>query len=80
MNTFSTHSTVNKQEAEALKEMIFNRVRARAEAMSQEIQTTYTDNFQTEIMDLAKASVTGTKNPFSSKDTEDIARRHWSSV
>ena len=71
MNTFSTHSTVNRQEAEALKEMIFNRVRARAEAMSQEIQTTYTDNFQTEIMELAKASVSGAKNPFSSNTPQD---------
>ena len=64
MNTFNTSTTVNRQEAEALKEMIFNRVRARAEAMNQEVQTSYTDSFQAEVMDLARTSLTSSKNPF----------------
>lgn len=64
MNTFTTKSTVNSQEAEALKEMIFNRVRARAEAMNKETQESYVDNFQNEIMDLARSSFVKTNNPF----------------
>lgn len=64
MNTFNTPTTVNRQEAEALKEMIFNRVRARAEAMSQDVQNSCVDNFQNELMDLARSSFTTTKNPF----------------
>ena len=66
MHTFNTHTTVNRQEAEALKEMIFNRVRARAEALNKETQNSYVDNVQTELMDLARTSFVSNKNPFSS--------------
>ena len=66
MHTFNTPTTVNRQEAEALKEMIFNRVRARAEALNKETQNSYVDNVQTELMDLARTSFVSNKNPFSS--------------
>lgn len=65
MNTYTSKSTVDRQEAEALKEMIFNRVRARAEAMSQEAQTSYVDDLHKDLMDSARASFVATKNPFS---------------
>ena len=66
MHTFNTPTTVNRQEAEALKEMIFNRARARAEALNKETQNSYVDNVQTELMDLARTSFISNRNPFSS--------------
>lgn len=75
MNTFSTHSTVNRQEAEALKEMIFNRVRARAEAMNKDVQDSYVDKVQTELMDIARVSLTNTRNPFATQDEKPITEQ-----
>ena len=65
MNTYTSKSTVDRQEAEALKEMIFNRVRARAEAMSQDAQSSYVDDIHNDLMDEARNSFIATKNPFS---------------
>ena len=65
MNTYTSKSTVDRKEAEALKEMIFNRVRARAEAMNNEVQASYVDNVHNELMDSARVSFEATKNPFS---------------
>lgn len=48
---------VNRQEADALKEMIFRRVRERAEVMSEEVQT--------DVMDMARSSFVSDNNPFS---------------
>ena len=69
MYNYSTPTTVNSQEAEALKEMIFNRVRSRAEALNKETQESYVDNVQIELMDLARASFRSTKNPFMGSNT-----------
>lgn len=49
---------VNSKEADALKEMIFNRVRERSQSMNEELQT--------EVMDMARNSFVSSKNPFSS--------------
>ena len=50
-------SIVNKQEAEALKDMIFKRVRERSQAM--------TDDVQADVMSLARESfVKSNNNPF----------------
>ena len=65
MNTYSYDSIVNRQEAEALKEMIFKRARERAESFDTEIKDSYTTGMQNEVMNLARNSFVATKNPFS---------------
>ena len=52
LNTF-----VNRQEADALKEMIFRRVKERSEGMTEEVQD--------DIMDMARDSFVSKSNPFS---------------
>ena len=51
------NSFVNKNEADALKEMIFRRVRERSQAMNEDIQD--------DVMDLARESFVSKDNPFS---------------
>ena len=65
MNTYTFDSIVNRQEAEALKEMIFKRARERAESFDTEIKDSYTTGMQNEVMDLARNSFVSNKNPFS---------------
>ena len=48
---------VNRQEADALKEMIFRRVKERSEGMTEEVQD--------DIMDMARDSFVSKSNPFS---------------
>lgn len=55
--SYKFDSIVNKQEADALKEMIFRRVRERSNSMNEEVQT--------EVMDLARDSFVSNNNPFS---------------
>ena len=55
--SYKFDSFVNRSEANALKEMIFNRVKARNEADSQDEQN--------EVMDLARKSFVSKNNPFS---------------
>lgn len=55
--SYTLNSFVNKNEADALKEMIFRRVRERAQAMS--------ENVQDDVMDLARESFVSNDNPFS---------------
>ena len=69
MNNYKFDSIVNKQEAEALKEMIFKRARERAESMTKEVQESYTSTIKNDIMDLARDTFVSSKNPFSG-DTE----------
>jgi hypothetical protein len=59
------NSIVSPQEAEALKAMIFKRAQERAQSLAEETQKTYTDNFQVEVMNLARESFVANKNPFS---------------
>ena len=65
MVNISTNTTVNREEADALKAMIFKRARERAEAMNKDVQDSYTSTMQNDIMDLARASFVASKNPFS---------------
>lgn len=65
MSSYRFDSYVNRQEADALKEMIFKRARERAEAMSNDINTSYTDSAHNDVMNLARESFNATKNPFS---------------
>lgn len=55
--SYKFDSIVNKQEADALKEMIFRRVRERSNTMNEEVQT--------EVMDMARDSFVSSNNPFS---------------
>lgn len=55
--SYQFNSIVNKNEAAALKEMIFNRARERAKDM--------TENTQSEVMDMARDSFISENNPFS---------------
>ena len=62
--TYKFNSIVNKTEAEALKEMIFRRVKERTESINADVQG--------DVMDLARNSFVSNNNPFSkiSKDDE----------
>ena len=64
MQSYNYNMIVSKNEAEALKEMIFNRVRQRAEAMTTDVQNSYTTSFKEEIMDIARNSFDTKRNPF----------------
>ena len=57
--SYELNSFVNRQEAEALKELIFKRAKERANKM--------TDDFHTEIMNIARESFVSNNNPFSQK-------------
>ncbi len=65
MSSYKFDSIVNRQEADALKEMIFKRARERAESMTKESQENYTSAVKNEIMDLARDTFVSNKNPFS---------------
>lgn len=68
--SYKFDTIVNRQEANALKEMIFKRVRERAEAFS--------ETEQKDVMDLARSSFVSRNNPFSqiasqeTKTSEDV--------
>ena len=65
MNSYKFESIVNRQEADALKEMIFKRARERADSIAKETQDTYTSAVKNDIMDLARDTFVSNKNPFS---------------
>lgn len=73
--SYKFDSIVSKSEANALKEMIFNRARERAKSM--------TDDVQEDVMDVARESFVSANNPFSqiientpaNKSTEDKTRQ-----
>ena len=67
MSNYNLKSIVSNSEQEALKEMIFKRVRDRAQAMNDEVQNSYTKATQNEVMDLARESLTIKQNPFAEK-------------
>ena len=65
--SYNFNSIVSKSEANALKEMIFQRVRERSESM--------TDDIQNDVMDIARESFVSKNNPFSqiiNKTVSDI--------
>lgn len=69
MNNYSYKSIVSNTEADALKEMIFKRARERAEALTEETQSSYTTAVHADIMDLARNSLASNKNPFVTEAT-----------
>lgn len=70
MNTTNHDIITNKQEIEALKDMIFKRARERAEALSKDAQENYTTSMQNDIMENARISFNTNKNPFSTINNE----------
>ena len=71
MSNYNLKSIVSNSEQEALKEMIFKRVRDRAQAMNDEVQSSYTKATQNEVMDLARESLTVKHNPFAEKKDDN---------
>ena len=53
---YQLNSYVNRKEAEALKELIFRRVKERTDALTGDVQA--------DVMDIARESVSRSKNPF----------------
>ena len=66
-----SNSIVNRQEAMALKEMIFKRARERAEALDNDVKNSYTDDVQNDVMDLARESFNSPRNPFAQVAQKD---------
>lgn len=71
MQNYNYGVIVSRTEVEALKELIFNRARQRAEAMAKDAQNQYTSSFREEIMDIARDSFNASGNPFSQKITQE---------
>lgn len=63
---------VSQSEVAALKEMIFKRASERAQALTDEVQSSYTSSIQLDVMDLARDSFVSSKNPFSQKVEQEI--------
>ena len=61
-------SIVSQSEATALKEMIFQRARERANALTEDVQNSFTTSIQNDVMDLARNSFVANKNPFSQQE------------
>jgi len=80
MSTLSFRSTVSTQEAEALKEMIFKRVRERAENLTEETKKSYTQDTKFDVMNLARDSFVAKKNPFSLQTEEDLKNKETSKI
>lgn len=55
--SYKFNSIVNKNEADALKDMIFKRARERSQALNEDVQA--------DIMDIARDSFVSNNNPFS---------------
>lgn len=72
MQTNNYNGIVSRAEADALKELIFNRVRQRTEALAKNAQNQYMDSMKDEIMDLARNSFNNPNNPFTIKSQNDI--------
>lgn len=62
--SYSFNTLVSKEEQQALKEMIFQRARERAQSFNQEVQNSYTTAIQNDVMELARDCFISTKNPF----------------
>ena len=78
MNNYNLNSIVSRQEADALKEMIFKRVRERAESMTKDVNDSYTSNVHNDVMNLAReAFVSDSRNPFaiSNRQPEDVVKQ-----
>lgn len=64
MNSTNLNGTVSYKEVEALKDMIFKRVKERAEALTSDVKSSYVENTYNDVMDLARMSFASNRNPF----------------
>ena len=65
MSNYDYNSIVSKSEADALKEMIFKRVRERAATLDKDVKESYTSSVRNDVMNIAHDSFVSKKNPFS---------------
>ena len=65
MSYINNNSIVSREEALALKDMIFKRVKDRAASLEADVTSSYTSDVQNDLMDVARASFESNKNPFS---------------
>ena len=66
--SYQFDSIVNRQEANALKEMIFNRAKERSQSMN--------ENVQSDVMELARNSFVSQNNPFSAILSEKAEKQN----
>jgi len=64
MSYINSNSIVSKEEASALKDMIFKRVKDRAATLETEVNSSYTSDIQNDLMDIARSSFEAKRNPF----------------
>lgn len=76
MQNYGYTGIVSKAETEALKELIFNRARQRAEAIAKSTQEEYTSSFRNEIMDIARSSFNTPGNPFAQRIENQQPKEH----
>ena len=74
MTGYNYNSIVGRQEAEALKEMIFKRARERAESFTQDVQDEYTSSAQNDVMEIARNSFNASRNPFSFSEVKPVEK------
>ena len=74
MTGYNYNSIVGRQEAEALKEMIFKRARERAESLTQDVQDEYTSSAQNDVMEIARNSFNASRNPFSFSEVKPVEK------
>lgn len=74
MAGYNYNSIVGRQEAEALKEMIFKRARERAESLTQDVQDEYTSSAQNDVMEIARNSFNASRNPFSFSEVKPVEK------
>ena len=67
MQSYESKMIVSQSEVQALKELIFNRARQRAEALANDTKTQFTTSFRDEVMDIARKSFNTNNNPFAQK-------------
>ena len=72
MYSYNRKSIVSNSEIQALKEVIFERARQRAEAMANSAQNQYTSSFKAEIMEIARNSFNSPSNPFAQNLAQPI--------
>ena len=72
MYSYNRKSIVSNSEIQALKEVIFERARERAEAMANSAQNQYTSSFKAEIMEIARNSFNSPSNPFAQNSAQPI--------
>lgn len=73
MQSYESKMIVSQSEVLALKELIFNRARQRAEALADDTKTKYTASFRDEVMDIARKSFDTNNNPFAQNQKKSTA-------